>query len=92
MAEILGAALHVANVLLALALLFIYAQNYRKIKSKYTVGLIVFALFFLLQSAMGLYFDASMVMYYSAQAQAAAMVLEGIKAVALAVLLKISLE
>lgn len=92
MVEMISSVLHLINILLTLGLLYIYSQNYMKLKSKYTIGLMIFSLFFLVQSAMGLYFDASMVMYYSTQAKTAAIALEGIKAVALAVLLKISWE
>jgi len=60
--EPLSAALHGINILLIIGLLYLYGQNYLKMKSKYTVGLMVFAALFLIQSAMGLYFEASMVM------------------------------
>lgn len=92
MAEIIGTVLHAANIFLTLGLLAIYMQNYRKIKSKYTIGLMVFATFFFLQSMMGLYFNATMAMYSSPTAEKAALLLEGIKAVGFAVLLKISWE
>ena len=90
--DMLSAGLHAMNILLALGLLYVYLQNYRKLKSNYTLGLIVFVALFLFQSAMGLYFDASMVMYSSAEAKSAALILEAIKAASLAVLLKISWE
>ena len=92
MVEMISIAVHGINVLLTLSLLYIYSQNYRKIKSRYTIGLMVFAFIFLVQSLMGLYFDLSMKMYYSSEAEKIALFLEGIKAVALAVLLKISWE
>ena len=88
----LSAALHGINILLTLGLLFIYVQNYMKIKSKYTIGLMVFAAFFLVQSAMGLYFDAMMVMYSSPEAKNVATILEVVKAVGFAILLWISWE
>ena len=90
MLEVFAAGLHLVNVLLVLGLLFIYVQNYRKMRSKYTIGLIVFAVFFLIQGLMAIFFDASMVMYSSSDAAKAATALEAIKAVAFAVLLWIS--
>jgi len=90
MPELFATGLHVVNVLLILGLLFIYVQNYRKLKSKYTIGLMVFAVFFLVQSLMGIFFDVSMVMYSSTTAEKAATALEAIKAVAFGVLLWIS--
>jgi len=90
--EEISTALHAINILLTLGLLYIYAQNYRKMKSKYTVGLVMFAFFFFLQSLMGLYFDTTMAMYKDDVAKQAAMVLEAVKAIGFAVLLKISWE
>jgi len=84
--------LHSINIVLILGLLYIYVQNYMKIKSKYTIGLIVFAVFFLIHSIMGLYFDTAMVMYSSKYAENIGMVLEAIKAIGFALLLWISWE
>ena len=90
--EPVGAALHGINIILILGLLCVYMQNYSKMRSKYTIGLSVFAVFFLAQSMMGLYFDASMPMYMSPSAETVATVLEGVKAVGFAILLWISME
>jgi len=92
MVETVGMALHVINVILILALLYIYLQNYAKMKSKYTIGLMFFAFILLVQSAMGLYFDTTMVMYSTPQATSIATLLEAIKAVSFAILLWISWE
>ena len=92
MALSIGFVLHIINVILILGLLYIYIQNYLKMKSKYTIGLMIFASFFLIQSLMGLYFDVSMVMYSSLQAEQAAIILEAIKSVGFAILLWISWE
>lgn len=91
MAEIgFGFLLHVLNIMLVIALLYIYFQNYSKIKSRYTTGLIVFALLLFLHSAMGLYFDATMVMYSTHEAESYALLLEAVKSIALVALLKVS--
>ena len=90
MAETIGMALHIVNMILTLALLYIYTQNYAKMKSRYTIGLMLFAGIFLIQSALGLYFDTSMVMYSTQEAVTAATALEAIKAVSFAILLWIS--
>lgn len=92
MAELIGMVLHGINIVLTLALLYIYAQNYRKMGSKYTIGLMLFAFVFLVHSALGLYFDSSMAMYSSAQAAQAATALEAIKTISFSVLLWISWE
>lgn len=46
--------LEVVNVLLLLGLLAIYVQNYRKLKAKFTLGLIFFASLFVLQNLVSL--------------------------------------
>ncbi len=92
MSELIGTALHGLNVILLITLLYIYVQNYRQLKTKLTVGLILFASLFLLQSVMNIYYDTAMVMYSSTSAETAATVLEGIKATAFAILVWISWE
>ena len=92
MVEMIGMILHIVNVVLLLVLLYIYLQNYRQLKTKYTAGLALFALFFLAQSVMNIYFDSTMVMYSSTPAEQAATVLEAVKAVGFAVLAWISWE
>ena len=90
MAEMIGMALHAINVIMLLALLYIYIQNYRQLKTKLTAGLVIFASLFLLQSIMNVYFDATMVMYSSGSAETAATLIEGIKAIGFAILLWVS--
>lgn len=88
--DMISMGVHGINVILTLGLLYVYVQNYAKMKSKYTIGLMIFAVFFLIQSAMGLFFEATMVMYSSPAANTAALALEAIKAVGFAILLWIS--
>jgi len=45
-----------ANVLLTLVLAVVYARNYKAIKSKFTGGLLVFALLFLFENLLDFYF------------------------------------
>ncbi len=40
----------IANICLLLALLYVYLKNYRKLKSKFTMGLLVFVSLLLLQN------------------------------------------
>ncbi len=40
----------VANICLLVALLYVYVKNYKRIRSKFTVGLVVFASLLLLQN------------------------------------------
>ncbi|MBI4175948.1 MAG: hypothetical protein HY518_01990 [Candidatus Aenigmarchaeota archaeon] len=90
--DLVSAVTHFANIILLIPLLYIYISNYKKLKSKYTAGLLFFAGFLLLETLMALYFDTTMVMYYSAAAASNAQIVQIVKAVGLAVLLWISLE
>ncbi|MDD1775219.1 MAG: hypothetical protein LUQ24_06795 [Methanobacterium sp.] len=54
----IGLLLALANICIILVLLSIYWKNYRKWKSQYTVGLLVFGIFLLLQNILSLYYSA----------------------------------
>lgn len=92
MVDLFTVGVHIVNIILLIGLLVIYIRNYKNFKLKYTGGLIFFAAFFLIETLMALYFDTSMVMYYSTAAELNASILSVIKAVGLAILLWISLE
>lgn len=47
---ILGKLLGIGNILLLIGLLYVYWESYKEMKSKYSVGLLFFASFFLLQT------------------------------------------
>jgi len=76
MGEPISMILHGINLILTLILFAIYFQNYRKMKSKYTIGLMLFAGVLFLHSLMGIYFDLTMVMFSTVQATQAALALE----------------
>ncbi|MGZ7048561.1 MAG: hypothetical protein ACXVH2_07655 [Methanobacterium sp.] len=46
----------IANICLLLALLYVYLKNYRKLKSKFTMGLLVFVSLLLLQNVVSTLF------------------------------------
>ena len=92
MTELIGMAIHSINIILLIVLLYIYVQNYRQLKTELNMGLILFALLFLIQSSINMYYDTAMIMYSSTPAEIAATILEGIKAAAFAILVWISWE
>ena len=59
-----NAALSGINVFIALAVLYVYAQNYRGLKSKLTLGLLLFASLLLVHNLLGVYFFVTMATYY----------------------------
>ncbi len=80
------------NVMLLFGLLSIYVQNCRQIRSKFTTGLLVFAIVFLLLNAATIYFNMTIQMYNSAEAELLALVLSATQTVGLATLLWVSWE
>lgn len=77
---------------LLLALLYVYWRNYRAMKAKFTLGLLVFAALLLLQNIVGMYYRFTMMDYYSPAAAGGVALIRGIEVLALAVLLYISWE
>ena len=77
---------------LLVGLLYIYAKNLRKIKSKFTAGLFIFAALFLLQNLVSLYFYFTMNDYYVAEVTAHVFIFTLLQAIAFLVLLIITWE
>ena len=50
------------NVLLTVVLIYIYFRNHKLIKSKMTLGMLFFAVMFLIENALSLYFYNSLLM------------------------------
>ncbi|MDP3917202.1 MAG: hypothetical protein Q8Q42_02845 [Nanoarchaeota archaeon] len=55
------------NLLILLALMCIYGKNWKRIHSGFTSGLFIFALLFVLQHVITIYFYITMMEYYSPQ-------------------------
>ena len=92
MHELILGALHVVNVILILALIYLYACNYRKMKGKYTLGLLIFSVLFLIHCIVGLFFLAVIGEHVFRESDMAAIILEAIKTVGFVILLYISYE
>ncbi len=52
--------LAVASIALLLGLLYIYVTNYRSLRSPFSIGLIVFAMLFLIENLAAMYFYVAM--------------------------------
>ena len=92
MGDMISMAIHGITALLLVGLAIIYLSNYRRLKSKYTAGLLFFVLIFLAESVMALFFGATMVMFDSAAAEMNALLLSTVKMAGVGILLWISLE
>jgi len=73
-------------------LLNIYIQNLKKIKSKFTIGLLVFALLFLIQNLISLYYYLTMMDYYSPEVEVHVFILTLLQTIGFLILLKITWE
>lgn len=78
------------NIILLLMLSFIYVRNYRTIKSKFCLGLMIFALLFLIQNLIAFYFQITMMYYYSKEVANIAFVLNALEALGFVALLYIT--
>lgn len=74
------------NILLILSLIYVYVKNYVKIKSMFTVGLLLFAILFLIHNALYLYFSITMMPYYTDNAQVFVFIFNLLQVLAFAIL------
>ena len=80
------------STLLLLGLLYIYYKNLKKIKSNFTIGLFIFALLFLVQNLVSLYYYITMMKYYAPEVEIHVFILTLLQAIGFAILLKITWE
>lgn len=80
------------STLLLLGLLYVYYKNLIKIKSKFTLGLFIFALLFLVQNLVSLYFYLTMMDYYVPEVEIHVFILTLLQAIGFSILLKITWE
>lgn len=80
----------ILNSLLLLGLLNIFVQNYKAMKTKISLGLIVFSGLLLLQNLTAIAFNFLMMNYYSMETELPAFILALIQLIALIVLFWIS--
>jgi len=80
------------SALLLLGLLYVYYKNLKAAKSKFTIGLFVFALLFLINNIVSLYFYITMKDYYVPAVELQVFILALLQTIAFAVLLKITWE
>lgn len=57
--------LEMVNVIILLAVLYVYVQNYRALKARFVLGLIFFAFLLLMENIVSLYFNYTMMLSFS---------------------------
>lgn len=80
----------VVNILFLIALLVVYVKNYLKLKAPISLGLILFALLFLIQNLGAVYCQNEMIEFYSKPIANFAFILNVFEALGLASLVYIS--
>ena len=80
------------SVLMLIGLLYVYYKNLKNIKSKFTIGLFVFALLFLIQNLISLYYYITMMKYYAPEVEIHVFILTLLQTIGFAILLKITWE
>ena len=84
--------LTVISTLSLFGLSYIYVKNLKNIKSKFTIGLLIFAMLFLLQNLVSLYFYFTMIEYFVPQVEVHVFILTLLQTIAFLILLKITWE
>ena len=82
--------LTVISTILLILLLDVYSSNLKMARSGFTIGLFIFALLFLVQNIVSLYFYITMMNYYASGVELHAFILTLIQAIGFAILLKIT--
>lgn len=83
-------ALTIVNILMLLALMYVYGKNWMKMRSMFTAGLLLFTIAFLLQYVTSFYFYVTNMDYYVDMVSMHVFVLTLLQTVAFAALNKIS--
>ena len=80
------------SALMLAALLHVYIKNLKIIKSSFTTGLLIFALLFLIQNIVSLYFYLTMMDYYVPEVELHVFIFTLLQTIGFAVLLKLTWE
>ena len=85
-------AITVVSTIFLLGLLYVYSKNLKKIKSRFTIGLLIFALLFLFQNLISLYYYITMMKYYAPEVEVHVFILTLLQAIGFLILLIITWE
>ena len=80
------------STIFLLGLLYIYYKNLRNAKSKFTIGLFIFALLFLIQNIVSLYYYITMMEYYAPEVEVHVFIITLLQTIGFGILLKITWE
>ena len=78
--------------LLLFGLLYVYYKNLKIARSKFTIGLFIFAVLFLIQNLVSLYYYITMMKYYVPEVEIHVFIITLLQTIGFSVLLKITWE
>ena len=85
-------ALTILSTVILFLLIYVYYKNLKKIKSGFTMGLMIFALLFLIQNLVSLYYYITMMDYYVPEVEMHVFIFTLLQAIGFGILLKITWE
>ena len=88
----LSALFSFVNVVLLVALIWVYGNGFRKIRAQFTAGLLFFAGLFLIQNLLALYSFLAMFMYYASDVGGFVLAYTAVQTAGLVVLLFVSIR
>ena len=80
------------SILLLCGLLYIYYKNLSIARSKFTIGLFIFAVLFLIQNFISFYYYITMMKYYAPEVEVHVFILTLLQAIGFSILLIITWE
>ena len=74
------------NVAILSSLIYVYAKNYQKLNSRFSLGLLVFASILLIENALAFYFNWTMMGLYAEKVAQQALILRSLETISLTIL------
>jgi len=74
------------NIGILISLIYVYAQNYQKLNSKFSLGLLIFASILLIENTLALYFNYTMMGLYAETVAQQALILRALQTASLTTL------
>ena len=84
--------LTLVSIVMLLLLIYVYYKNIKKIKSSFTIGLLIFAVLFLIQNLVSIYYYLTMMDYYVPAVEKHVFIFTLLQTIGFAILLKITWE
>lgn len=78
------------STILLLGLSYVYCNSLKKIKSNFTIGLLIFAILFLIQNIISLFYFITMKNYYAPEVETHVFILTLLQVIGFGILLKIT--